>query len=197
MTATVTLRLMTVASAVALLLTGCSGARVEAPVSAATSPRAGAAAGSSVPEPSDGIAPLTARMVCGGEVARNLKELDGLPRAIPATSTWKDQIFTCTYTLAEGPLVLTVKKSATNAEAKSYFSATQAAVSGVTMPSFAALGIPAYSTPQGAVSFVKDDMTLLVDVTALPDSVGPQATKRGEFASTVASFVLACWREHG
>lgn len=197
MTATVTLRLMTVASAVALLLTGCGGASAEAPVSAATSPGAGAAAGSSVPEAADGTAPLTARMVCGGEVARNLKELDGLPRAIPATSTWKDQIFTCTYTLGEGPLVLTVKKSATNAEAKAYFSAAQAAVSGVTMPSFAALGIPAYSTPRGAVSFVKDDMTLLVDVTALPDSVGPQATKRGEFASTVASFVLACWREHG
>lgn len=193
MTTTLRLKLTTVAFVGALLLTGCTAASAEVPSSAAT----GAASGSSAVESDEGVAPLTARMVCGGEVARNLMELDGISGAIPATSMWKNQLFTCTYTLPEGPLVLTVKKSATNAVAKSYFSATQAAASGVTMPSFAALGIPAYSTPQGAVSFVKDDMTLLVDVTALPDSVGPQATKRGEFASTVASFVLACWREHG
>ncbi len=136
-------------------------------------------------------------MVCGGPVARNLKELDGISGAVPAEATWKNPVFTCTYTLQEGPLILTVTKAASPAAAKTYFSTSQQAASGTTIPSFAALGIPAYSTPQGTVSFVKDDMTLLVDAAQLPDAVGPQATARGEFASTVASFVLACWRDHG
>lgn len=168
-------------------------AQAAAGVQAAAAPAAGGAS----TQGSTTQAPLTARMVCGGQVVRNLADLDGVKGSIPTATSWQDPVFTCTFTLPEGPLVLTVRQAADKSAATTAFKAAQQAASGTTISSFAALGIPAYSTAADAVSFVKDDLTLVVDPAGLPAQLGPQSTKRAEFASTVASFVLACWRAHG
>ena len=55
------------------------------------------------------------------------------------------------------------------------------------------LGRPAYESTNGIVVFLKDNMTLLVDSSALPPQVGPQNTPRADLAYTVATDVLACW----
>lgn len=57
----------------------------------------------------------------------------------------------------------------------------------------AGLGLPAYENTTGEVVFLKDNMTLQVNATALPGRVGPQDTTRSDLAYTVTTDVLACW----
>jgi len=57
----------------------------------------------------------------------------------------------------------------------------------------AGLGLRAYEKANGTVVFLKDNMTLQVDATALPRLVGAQNTSRVDFAYTVATDILACW----
>ena len=57
------------------------------------------------------------------------------------------------------------------------------------------LGLPAYEDTAGRVVFLKDNMTLQVNPTALPQRVGPQKTSRADFAYTLATDILACWSE--
>ncbi|MEO3936908.1 hypothetical protein V3N99_09135 [Dermatophilaceae bacterium Soc4.6] len=140
--------------------------------------------------------PPTASMVCGEEIQGSIETLLALPGRPAGTSTWGDGLFTCTYTLPQGRLVLSVQQSADPAAAMTYFATLRnrtrnaAALTGLT-----ALGLPAFQSDSGIVSFVKDNLTLKVDATALTATVGPQRTSRGEFAYTVATDVLACWQE--
>ena len=142
-------------------------------------------------------APEEALMVCGPEIQESIKTILRLPSNPPGASTWKDQLFECTYVLAAGKLVLRVKESADGAAARTYFDSRRAAAKNTsTLTGIAALGLPAYQTSAGVASFVKDSMTLEVDATGLTPTVGPEGTTRGQFAYTIATNVLACWKEH-
>lgn len=61
------------------------------------------------------------------------------------------------------------------------------------------LGLPAYETKAGIVSFVKDGKTLEVDASGLGgERLGVENSKtRSEVAYAVATSVLACWTQHG
>ena len=148
-------------------------------------------AGESTPGP-----PETASMVCGEEIQGSIKTLLALPALPKGTSTWQDGLFTCTYPLAQGRLVLSVQVSADATAAKAYFNALRArSAKSTALTGLTSLGLPAFQSASGVVSFVKDNMTLEVDASGLTPLVGPHQTTGGDFAYTVATDVLACWQE--
>lgn len=148
--------------------------------------------------PADAGPPPTALMVCKGDVKDAVKQLSGLSADPQTTATWTDKLYTCTYTLPEGVLVLSVKQSANADAAQAYFAGLEAGAAGASkLEGLNGLGLPSYKTASGTAAFVKDDMTLLVDATKMPAMVGPEKTERSSYAFTVASNVLVCWKEHG
>ena len=126
-----------------------------------------------------------------------VRQLAGLTADPQTSTTWASSLFTCTYALPEGHLVLSVKESTDPATARAYFDGLQAAApKSVVLQGFDGLGLPAFTSPAGTAAFVRDSMTLLVDASGLPATVGPQKTERTSFAYAVATNVLACWKEH-
>ncbi|MEO9094101.1 MAG: hypothetical protein ABI255_00595 [Microbacteriaceae bacterium] len=136
----------------------------------------------------------SARMICTSETKDNVAKILGLGSAPHTVDRWSDHLFSCTYHLADGALALSVKESADDGSARVYFDALQQKL-GSTQPidGLANLGLPAYETTDGAVVFVKDNMTLNVDASKLPVAVGPHAVSRTDFAYQVATAVLGCW----
>lgn len=145
---------------------------------------------------SGGQPPGTASMVCGPEIQGSIKTLLALPGPPAGTSTWANGRFTCTYALPQGRLMLSVQQSPDAATAQTYFTALRSRTQTATaLTGLTSLGLPAFQSDTGIVSFVKDNLTLEVDATGLAATVGPQQTSRGDFAYTVATDVLACWQE--
>ncbi|MET3810682.1 hypothetical protein [Arthrobacter sp. UYEF3] len=198
----------------AVLLAGCAAApgageapgaghpAAVPPVSAAA--RDAVSGGSPSPSsPSDGStatptgAPsASAKMVCGDETRSNIARILSLSGPPRTTDTWADMLYTCTYALASGPFVLSVKEAPNPADALVYFDALQQRTRAAQpIEGMANLGFPAFQTPDGAVSFVKDNFVLTVDATALPVNLGPHGVSPSAFAYEVATSVLACWSE--
>lgn len=137
-----------------------------------------------------------ALMVCGKETQGNLASMLALKSAPHAATSWADRLFTCTYDLAEGPLVLSVKESADPAAARKYFDGLRAALAKTApITGLANLGFPAYQTKDGTVVFLKDNMTLHVNATDLAAAVGPHKVTRTALAYQISTTVLACWTE--
>ncbi|MCZ2402624.1 hypothetical protein IV498_05355 [Paenarthrobacter sp. Z7-10] len=201
-----------------LLVAGCgtTPASSSSPTSAAAAQPSSSSAGMSMkpgesmagmsmsasPTPSPTAAPTAAgeptaatKMVCGKETQDNIAKILALSSAPHTVSTWTDQLYTCTYHLAVGPLVMKVKESASPAAARSYFDSLQKELASTSpIEGLANLGLPAFKTDQGGVVFVKDNMTLYVDATKLPAKVGPHGVARSEFSYELATAVLACWQ---
>ena len=135
--------------------------------------------------------PKNAAMVCGKEIRGEIGQTLGLTAAPAASSTWADSVFTCTYRLDSGPLVLSVNVAPTTAKAGAYFDSRRQQTAGATP--LAGLGERSFGTPQGSVTVIKDAMTLTVDATRLPAVFGTSQQKRADFAYEVASVVLGCW----
>ena len=161
---------------VPLLLGGCAAAEATAQTGADDGP------------------PDRASMVCGPEISGDLTEILQLKGAPHSVSDWADDVYTCTYHLPMGPLVLSVNVSDTDGQADAYFDGQRA--ESPTAEEFVGLGERAYRTAGGDVTVVKDDMTLTVDATALPETFGANGQKRTALAFEVASQVLGCWVEH-
>lgn len=192
--------------AAAFLLGGCS-APAEQPasaVSAAASPATNASPGSpaaSTPATQGGTEATgpseASRMICGDETKSNIALSLHLPGPPSATDSFADGLYTCTYKLPSGTLVLTVQESASPASARSYFESLRNKL-GTTTPieGLASLGLPAYQTANGHVSFVKDSSTLFVDASKMPASNGPEKMSRSAFAFELATAILGCWNGH-
>jgi hypothetical protein len=192
-----------VLAAGAILLTGCGTATTTAttssttePVASATSP--GMSPGMVMPDgsvmgaaPGAAKPPALAVMVCGDEVRGDITKVLSLPSQPGTSATWVDQLFTCTYRLPMGPMVLSVKQSADDAAARAYYQAERNRI-GSTVDTVG-LGEYAYRTPTGTVGLVKDNVTLTVDATGLPAQFGREGQKRTDLAYEVASVVLGCW----
>lgn len=136
------------------------------------------------------------KMVCGDEIKQKAQQILGLP-GLPATTPSEDNgIYSCTYKTADGVMVLSVKKSASAAAAKAYFAGYTPTLPGAKpIEGMGNLGLPAAQTPGGIVVFVKDDMTLTVDTSWMPATVGPHGVSRGAVAYQLATDVIACWSE--
>lgn len=200
--------------AVLLLLTGCTAAGASAGRAAPTttmspgmSPGMSMAPGESMPGMTSATAvpspksivnaaspSASAAMICGPETAKSVATLMGLHTPPLTKTTWADHLYICTYQLPVGPLVLSVKESSSAAAARDYFNALQARLGDTkALTGLAGLGLPAFENTTGIVVFLKDNMTLQVDSTALPPQVGPHKTSPADLAYTVATDVLACW----
>lgn len=136
------------------------------------------------------------RMICAQETKDDISSILALEQAPHTVDGWADTTYTCTYHLADGPLVISVKESADPAAARNYFGALGGRLHAEPIKGLANLGFPAAQTADGSVLFLKDTSTLHVNGTGLPAAVGPQDVTRTDLAYQVATTILACWKEH-
>jgi hypothetical protein len=189
-----------------LPVTGCATSRPDGdPAAAASSAAVSSAATSSAatsPDDDDaadapetpGGPPAKAQMVCSDEIQRTVTgalALDSLPAP---TSTWADDVFTCSYLLPMGTLQLSVVVAADNASAHAALGTLRTQF-GADDPE-AGFGEEAWSASDGTVLAVKDNMVLHVDATALPDDLGLVHERRIDFAEIMAAAVFGCWTEN-
>jgi hypothetical protein len=184
-----TVRLRVAALVVApLLLAGCAAADAGSTASATHSAthsatRSATAAGATPPE--------NASMVCSDEIRGKVQQVLKLPALPTVHASWIKQVYTCTYDLPVGPMVLTVQVAPTKTAAEAAFQARQKATAGAA--TLLGLGEHAYATADGTATVIKDAMTLTVDTTALPAVFGAEQQKRTDLAYEIASDVLGCW----
>ena len=191
-------------AAVALLATGCgqqsgSGRAAEAGTSSAHEHSAGHehSPGMSMsgedhhsddPEPSE-----AARMICTDETVDSVVKTFALEKSPESSDSWKDLVYTCTYDLPQGELVLSVKDSPDLESGQAYYDRLAARTAHAKpLKGLDALGLPAFETRHGEVAFLKDGKTLLVDASRLTNAPGGSATDE---AYQVATTVVACWSE--
>jgi hypothetical protein len=136
-------------------------------------------------------------MICNDDTKGDVSQILALGSPPRTDSTWADSTYTCTYRLAGGPLVISVKESPDAASARKHFDALQKKLRGAEpIKGLANLGFPASQTPDGSVVFLKDNSTLHVDGTRLPAALGPDSVAPAAFSYQVATTILACWTEH-
>jgi hypothetical protein len=207
-----TRHLVTSLSALALVLTGCasngsSGTAAAGGAGRSLAPGMSMAPGTSMTEgmsmtpgmsmagmsmaPADSRPSEAAAMVCSDDIKDQVRTVLKLKTPAPVRSSWQDQLYTCTYTLPMGTMVLSVKQSAGKPAARAYFEGLRARL-GSTEP-LLGLGERAYATRTGVAVVLKDNMTLRVDTTGLPAVFGPQRQRRTDLAYEIASDVLGCW----
>lgn len=172
----------------ALLLTGCASSTQHQAASRTT-----AAAGQSAMAMADATdAPSdTAKMVCGDDIRGQVSQVLKLSSPPKTESSWVDQLYTCTYRLPVGPMVLSVKQSTGTAAAAGYFSTLRPTLGST--ETLQGLGERSYGTGDGVVVVIKDNMTLKVDTTGLPKVFGADQQRRSDLAYEIASDVLGCW----
>ncbi|HEU4666992.1 MAG TPA: hypothetical protein VFS79_04945 [Arthrobacter sp.] len=154
--------------------------------SGSTSPRAAAKG------PSE-----AAKMVCGDQPMDRLTTILDLGQDPHTVEKWADSTFTCIYHLDQGALEISVRETADQAAALTYFDAMQALAVGATpIEGLANLGFPAYETADGSAVFQKDSFVLQVDASGLPGTLGPDAISRNALAYQLSTTILACWVEH-
>ena len=197
---------------ISFLLTGCANVQSNASQVTPTpsmSPGMSMAPGQSMPSTSSTAAkqPVASsvnsnspskatRMICGSETRTNVAALMGLTVSPTTQTHWANHIYTCTFKLTVGYLVISVKESSGVPKARIYFNALRVRL-GHTKPitGIANLGFPAYESMTGTVVFLKDNKTLEVNASALPAHVGHEGSTRADFAYTVATDILACWKD--
>lgn len=145
----------------------------------------------SVSEVSADAPSAATKMICTAETETDIVTVLGLTATPASASSWTDHVYTCTYSLPMGSLVLSVKQSADPAAAKAYFAELRPTL-GKT-DTLQGLGEGSYGTSAGKVVLVKDNGTLTVDATNLPSVFGAYQAKRADFAYQIASDILACW----
>lgn len=132
-----------------------------------------------------------AAMICGAEIAGGLADLLDLPVTPRGTAVWRDHVYTCTYRLPVGPLVLSVTESPSPASAVGVFNLQRAKLRAArAIPD---VGQPAYASADGNVLVRKDNFTLRVDATRLPAVLGPEHRDRADFAVQIATAIISCW----
>jgi hypothetical protein len=152
---------------------------------------AGPAAGSGSGQPS-----AQARLICGSEIRRNIGRLDELSPAPHGSATWVDHVYTCTYQLPTGPLVLDVQEATDDSAAHTAFvSLRQKLTPTERLAGLDGLGLPAFETRHGSVVFLKDNMILHVDATKVTVPSGKKYATRTALAYEVATDVMGCWAE--
>jgi len=171
--------------AVPLLLAGCGATPAGSP--AAGSPSASMAAMTRA----DGAPPDTATMVCGEDISAKVVQVLQLSAPPQTRSTWARAVYTCTYTLPMGPMVLSVQVAPSHAAAVAAFEADRTRLAPT--ETLDGLGERAVGSSTGIAVVLKDAEVLTVDTTALPEQFGANGQRRTDLANEIASDVLGCW----
>jgi hypothetical protein len=137
-----------------------------------------------------------ATMVCAEEAKQTVTEILALPATPKATDDWDGTTYSCTYPLDVGDFVMTVTESASDVDAAAMAKRLAASLQAPAIQGLANLGLPGYQSKDGNVIFAKDNMTLQVDATAFPATVGPHKVTASTFAYEMATTILGCWTEH-
>ena len=188
-----------------VLLTGCSSApaATSSAASSAAVSTVGPSLGPAAPVPSVSPAdqatqyasntpPEAAKMLCTEDVRGEVVAAALGVASVPAPeSSWADHVYTCTYALPMGRLVLAVTVTPGSDPARAALQAMRGQL-GATQEE-PGLGEQAYSAPGGTVIAVKDNMVLRVDATGMPDGLGAAHEGRLDFARVVAAGVFTCW----
>lgn len=182
-----------------MLLSGCAAGPSAPPAGTAAAAAGGTQSETpspaAVPAGAEGLPSAAAKMVCGDETRSNIARILSLPETPPTSDSWAEKLYTCTYSLPSGPLVLSVKETADPAAARANFDSLRQQPTARPIEGMANLGLPAFETTAGSVVFAKDNFVLTVDATALPPTLGPHGVSRNAFAYETATAVLACWSE--
>jgi len=168
-----------------LLLSGCAGTARHATANQVSTSSSMAMAVAS-DAPSD-----TAKMVCGDDIRDQVRQVLKLSTAPKTESSWADQLYTCSYRLPMGPMVLSVKQSTGTVQAVGYFSKLRTTLGST--ETLQGLGERSYGTGDGVVVVIKDNLTLKVDTTGLPKVFVADQQRRSDLAYEIASDVLGCW----
>ena len=143
-----------------------------------------------------GAAPTaTAKMVCGEDISSQVVQVLSLATPPKTSSTWIDSVYTCTYDLPMGPMVLSVQVAPDDAAATTAFADDRARLAPT--EELFGLGEAAFGTPTGVAVVRKDNEVLTVDTTALPEVFGSNGQRRTDLANEIASDVLGCWTGDG
>jgi hypothetical protein len=179
--------------AAVLLLTGCASTQTQRPSSAgAQAGRSSGGSSTGMPMAATSDTPsATAKMVCGDDIRGKVAQVLKLSAPPKTETSWADQLYTCTYRLPMGPMVLSVKQSAGKAAAAGYFTNLRPTLGST--ETLQGLGERSYGTGDGVVVVIKDAQTLTVDTTGLPKVFGPDGQRRADLAFEIASDVLGCW----
>lgn len=137
-----------------------------------------------------------ATMVCSDEAKQNVKDILALPVVPKTTDNWDGTTYSCTYPLTVGNFLMTVTESVNDAAAAALAQQLAGSLQAPPIEGLANLGLPGYQSSDGTVIFAKDNMTLHVDATALPATVGPHQVTASNFAYELATTILGCWTEH-
>jgi hypothetical protein len=187
-------RKLTAIAAMSVLIAGCAAAKAAAPPAASTSAPAPATTPSQSPAAQSSGPSASALMVCGPEIRKDVVTILALTTTPASTTTWADNLYTCTYQLPTGRLVLSVKESPDTASANTYFAALRTQlVSTRPLTGARGLGNQGYETSDGTVVILKDDKTLKVDATGLPPVSGPNLISRADLAYEISTDILGCW----
>jgi hypothetical protein len=149
------------------------------------------AGATSSPSAASATPSASARMVCTTEVRSDVTKVAALTTTPMTTSTFVDHLYTCTYALPMGSLIVSVKDLANLAATTTYFADVRPRLG--TTATLAGLAEGAFGTPNGTVVLRKDSHVLEVDASHLPAVFGSQSEKRADFAYEIASDILGCW----
>lgn len=177
---------LALAAALALALGGCASAGHGA-AGLGAAPTPGAAA--TTDGPSD-----AAHLVCTGTAENEITGALGIRTTEPLAPTWTDHVYACRYAFADGSMRLSVKDLPDDAGTTAWFDSLHIAATGST--ALSGMGDGAFQEPNGTVVVRKDHAVLVVDVAALPATVGKPVRPRATAARTVAQTVLICWKEY-
>lgn len=183
---------------VPLLLSGCAASADAAAGStsmAGMSMAPGATVGSEGTRPSKAQPPDTALMVCGEDISTKVEQALKLERPPATEQKWADPLFTCTYHLPMGDMVLSVEVAADDASAAKLFDTGR--TRRAPTQDLPGLGERAFGTSTGIAVVIKDNQVLTVDTTALPPVFGDNGQRRTDLAYEIASDVLGCWTGDG
>jgi hypothetical protein len=149
------------------------------------------ARGDNTAEPSE-----TASMICSEEIRLAVQQTFGRSSLASGTSTWVNDLYTCTYQTPTGPLVLSVQDATDQVAGRTYFQRLRAQIRPLhALHGLEAFGLPSYESAKGHVIFLKDGKTLHVDATALQGASGAHHLSQADVAYAIAADVIGCWRE--
>lgn len=171
----------------ALLMSSCAtGAANSAEPATRTSESLQSKAPSTLVKPT-----ATALMVCSDDIRGKVQQVLRLATLPKTSSTFLDGLYSCSYALPIGTLVLSVQTSTGKDALNTYVEAARTTRKATS--TLIGLGERAYGSTDGTVLVIKDNETLTVDASDLPPVFGTQGQKRTDFAYEIASDVLGCW----
>jgi hypothetical protein len=177
------------ASAFVLSACGSSGSPKAQP---GTTPTTGGSSVSYIPA---GVNPsISAKMICQADVRSELADTLGVKATSVSKPTWKDHVYSCTYTYPKGSFTLGVKELVDDKTTTAYFNLQQHNL-GLKNKLFG-LGQGAFVAKNDDVVVRKDWKVLVVDVTKVPKATGAfiPTMVRSDVATNIASVIMSCWQ---